>query len=658
MDTANPYLNPVELFDLSEKPELKPADLRKAKKRFLTELELDGREDFDYHGRLFTRNDLDRVSQDIEDEAMLVAYVTAAKTKGLSAFLASGRTDQEFDSNQLFNPRLKPLLRSYFGPAFNQTFGRAVANQDQQAVDKMRNWKAESAGISPSVLYQDAYRNLDSKIEVLAGTVDAYLRDPKSPAAQNLRGMKAFDDNFPKELISALPPYFTDLTGKLADRLTPYIIRLNNERQNPRMALALTKSILRLENLADDKREQLKKIGRQLRDNVNTANHNREAQSSEGGMGAGRIVWLIIVLVVMLFRVGSCISSNSRSSRSNYRTNSYYAEQRYKPVSALTYKIRYAINLRQAVQRGLSPTAVTPDSRADIPSFLLSPLYRPGAGVLEANDVLRALNQDTVYHIERYVLSRRTTPFQVDKVFQQTIKRPVVAKDKDTSRLYLALDALNKELTEEARIREERRKEAEKKYTVSSKKYPGGIVVKADRGNGPPSAASNGVREVTSYAKEKKDQLLGPKAKMPANYYLYQKRGEKNDGRLMKMKAAPDAADVGLILVWRDTLGLRQVRMPGGLTAPFTFDVAVGQVDKLLEGYVVYGKLWSDTETSPFGGQGWYREVICYCGPNDHLAFINGKKSYRKNIWFPTKKIDTSKSMSPQAWLRGIKRLR
>jgi hypothetical protein len=673
MDATNPYLNPVELFDLADKPGLKAADLRKAKKRFLTELELDEREDFDYHGRLFTRNDLDRVSQEAEDDAMLEAYVAAAEARGLSAFLTSGQTDHVFDRAQLFNPRLGPILKSYFGPAFNQAFGRAVAAKDEKTVSKMVLWKAESAGIPPSELYQDAYRNLDTKIDTLAGTVDAYLRDPKSRAAQNLKGMKAFEDNFPKTLVSVLPPYFSDLTNKLADRLTPYIIRLNNERQNPRLALALTKSILRLEYLSDDKRTSLKKIGRQLRDNVNTAKHNREAQSrgsdGSGVVGVGRIIWMIIVVVVMLFRIASCVSSNNRSSRTNYRTSSPYAQQ-YKMAPPVDYQERYAMNLRRSVRNGRSPAAVTPDQRANISPALLAPIYSPGAGVQEANQVLKAIAEDTVYHIDGNVMYRPTLPFEPVELFEKTTKRKLVPKDKDTSKLYLTLVELNKDLVDKEHLREEmqiaerleRQQRAEKaKEAQKATEKERLASLAAEKKANSDALAKLGAKALH---KEPQKDILGPKARMPANYSLLLKSTLSDrerlfiHGPLKKIKVGIDDPEVGTILVWRDTFGLRQVRISSTRSIPLVFKVATGKIDKLLESYVVYGKRWSDEEISPFGGQGWYREVLCYCGPNDHQLFINGKKATRKNLWFPAKKVDTSKSMSPNAWLRGVKRLR
>ena len=671
MDATTPYLNPVELFDLTDRIGLKASDLRKAKKRFLTELELDGKEDFEYHGRLFTRNDLDRVSQEAEDDAMLGAYVAAAEAKGLSAFLASGQTKQDFDGGQLFNPRLQPILKSYFAPAFNQAFGRAVAGNDQQTVGKMVLWKAESAGISPSELYQNAYRNLDAKIETLAGTVDAYLRDPKSPAAQSLRGMKAFEDNFPKSLVSVLPSYFTDLTNKLADRLTPYIVRLNNERENPRMALALTKSILRLEYLSEDKRTELKKIGRKLRDNVNVANHNREAQSTgSGGSSAGSIIWMIIVLVVMLFRIGSCVASQNRySSRPSYRSSTSYTNS-YRTMTPADYQKRYAINLRKAVRNGHPPSTVTLDSRADIDPMKLLTLFAPNAGVREANEVLKSLAEDTVYHIQGYAMYRPTMPFQPAGRFREATGRDVTPKDRDTSKLFLTLVEINEKLEEKERVRKineeadrlERQARAEK---AKQDKLASAAEREANRAaEKRANAAALAELGRKAFQRQPQNDILGPRARMPANYSLLLKTklSERErlfvNGPIKKVKVGIDDPEVGAVLVWQDTLGLRQIRVSATRSIPLVFKAASGKIDKLLEGYVVYGKRWSDQEVSPWGGEGWYKDVLCYCGPDDHEAFINGKKATRKNLWLPSKKADPKKSMSPNAWLRGAKRLK
>jgi len=174
-----------------------------------------------------------------------------------------------------------------------------------------------------------------------------------------------------------------------------------------------------------------------------------------------------------------------------------------------------------------------------------------------------------------------------------------------------------------------------------------------------PAAApvSKKERPVTSFAKTDRDDVLGPNARLAPNYSLYQKNGAADDGRLMKMKVGIDDPQVGAVIVWRDTLGLRHVRVPANRAMPFTFDVAIGQIDQLLDAYIVYGRFWSTNQDSPWGGEGWFKETIGYFGPEDHGAFINGKKSFRKNLWLPASTVNPSKSLTPAAFLRGAKRL-
>ena len=109
------YLNPIELLDLTgpETPE-RPI-IRKAYKRFLTELELDGKDQFDYRGTTFTRHDLDQTLEACKSEEWLVAYCYTANNPGLSTFLATGKFNERFlpaDVNNVrFTPLLKPPLR-------------------------------------------------------------------------------------------------------------------------------------------------------------------------------------------------------------------------------------------------------------------------------------------------------------------------------------------------------------------------------------------------------------------------------------------------------------------------------------------------------------------------------------------------------------------
>jgi hypothetical protein len=641
MSTSLPYLNPVELFGLTDSPDLSFAALRKAKKRFLTEMEVDGKEDFDYHGQLFTRNDLDRVIEEAADEGMFTAYVAAANIPKLSAFLTSGQISKSLNGKQLASPRLTPLLKSYFAPAFNQAYGRAVASEDLPVIKKMNNWATDLTGIRDAELYEAAYRLLDGRADKAYYVVNAYLRNAASPDARSFKGMKVFHENFPAATVGQLPVYFKDITNKLTGQLIPSIITLNNDHQNPRMALALANRLLALPHLTEANSTELKKISAQLRKNRTVQSQNRQQQSPGSEMDGVRIAVLIIVACLMMARFISCNNSSSSPRLNTYQEFRYTPPSQPWQISQETYQRRFATKLRSLTRAGSDLDTLSPHRRANIPMAILSPLRKPGAGVYAANHVLNDLYMDTLYHLHGHLLTRPTEAFDPEATFRELMGRKARRRDRDTSQLYQSLQGINKKLIarNKAALTQEQELKTERKKAIAK----GGKKV---------------IRPISSYGKKDKNDLLGPQAGFPKNYYLYQQNNEPDDGRLMTVKVGIDEAGVGALLIWRDTLGLRQLRVPGALSAPLTFNVGRGKVHKLLDGYIVYGKQWSDRRESPFGNKGWFKEVLCYCGPNDHKAFTNGKKSYRKNLWLPFKKVDTSKSMSPQAFIRGAKRLK
>ena len=683
----NDYLNPVELLELTDRPALTGADVRKAKKRFLTEMQLDGRDDFDYHGRLYTRNDLDRTTAECEDPSWLEAYIAAANAPGLSAFLVNGEATAELDSQQLFNPRLKPILDTYFAPVFNQSFGRAVASGDDVTAQLLTAWNPERAGLREGDLYRDAYQTIDNRAAIIQETIEAFVRNPNQPKAQSIHGLKVFDEHLPTDLLDSLPPYFGDLFERMIDRVIPSVANINNQRQRPRVALNITRRLYQLPHLSEQRRADLKEIGQKLKANADTVRANARATASAGGgddgVSAGRIIWMIIVGIIILFRIGACVERSNRYSNNNYRYDNYRSNNSYRPSSSTSYRSapvppppppppaappknkreQFIDNLRTAASAGFALGDVQPHSAAGIDPKDIAIIYRDGAGIVEANVALARLGEDTIFHVRGNVFPEpKGTSFSPGEIFRQYEGRSPRPGEAKTNPFYADLLALQEEV-ESGRFQERRQRERAKRNARTSAKQPAKGETKnlgrvLARTAAEPKPAPARIRPRTSFARSQKDDLLGSRAGLPANYYLYQKKFEEDDGRLMSIKAATDDPEVSAIVVWRDTLGVRQMRVPGNVTAPFVFDVGRGKVDKLTEAYVVYGRGWSKSQRSPWGGKSWFREVIGYFGPEDHGAFVNGKKSFRKNLWLPTKKADPAKSMTPAKWLAGIKRLR
>ena len=86
------YLNPIDLFDLAGTPleELTPSLLKKHKRRFIAELEIDDFDKFEVAGTSFVASDLERAVDELKEPGFLEAQHFAAKHPGITDFLTSG----------------------------------------------------------------------------------------------------------------------------------------------------------------------------------------------------------------------------------------------------------------------------------------------------------------------------------------------------------------------------------------------------------------------------------------------------------------------------------------------------------------------------------------------------------------------------------------
>ncbi|MEM9929315.1 MAG: hypothetical protein AAF840_05825 [Bacteroidota bacterium] len=640
MTSSNPYLNPIELLGLTDHPALTTAELRKARKRFLTELQLDEKEDFRFHGQRFTQHDLDQAVTDITGLQLINTYQAAAAIPNFSRFLVTGDPGVELAAHQLSRPLLAPILQRYFVPAFNQAFSRSLQQRNHQQLKKLLGWIPSDGSIPASLLFEGAYRALEKDLRLVESTLKAYLENPNSQEGKALKGMQIFRTHFPHRMINLLPEYFADLNNRLTHSAIDVIIRLNNERRNPGMALSITKQLLQLQHLSEGNRKELGRLKSQLSKNFSTRTKQRQQQSGGGEIGIGRIIGYIIMAILMVARIGTCISENNasryRPDRLSY--NQYQPYQAQEPaIPGITpeqekllrqlERESYGHRLRKRVYEGKSLKGISRSAITEIPSGVILPLMKKDAGVREANQVLRLLELDTILH-EDGTLTDTTD-------IQRRLKEAFYAKRQEIADVLLPSlgNKQQRDRNPAPTIRE--------KPSVTPE---------------PVAKQEVSAQPKTSFRRKEQQNFLGPQARVPANYYVYNTNTEHNDGRLMKMRTMLDDYELGALIIWKDTLGLRQVRIPGFKSIPTTFNVAKGDIDNLLDAHVVYGRKWQKDKTSPWGGQGWFEKVTCYCGPKDHKGFINGKKSYRKNFWLPASTIDPSKSMSPAAFLRSIKR--
>jgi len=162
---STPYLNPLDIFGLAETPleKITPSLLVKHKRRYLSEMELGGFEEFDVVGMAYVPSDLERAVDELKEEGMLEAQHFAAQHLSLVDFLIAGKLPPGGDAHRFGHKSLRPVVERYFAPLYNKAFLRAGRYGDEDALQSL----IEIAGhtnLPEGDLYADTYEYINREV--------------------------------------------------------------------------------------------------------------------------------------------------------------------------------------------------------------------------------------------------------------------------------------------------------------------------------------------------------------------------------------------------------------------------------------------------------------------------------------------------------------
>jgi hypothetical protein len=251
------FLNPLELFRLTNTQVelLTPEYLRGQKRRFLSELEVDGKEYFIYHGQQYTRNDLERVVSEASTPVGLEGYLAAGRIRQLGAFLVTATTPWSgaIKAADMEQPALQPVLKEYFPAAYSAALRDALKQKDWEDVETLLSWQPHQFRLSTVVLYAP----LDDYFEWLIPFIlDIFKRFslssfnaigqeflvPKQEAERLVHGMRLFEELLPQQLMEHLPAYCKEHINQfVAESLTslPELDRVSQLRMAREIAQRL-----------------------------------------------------------------------------------------------------------------------------------------------------------------------------------------------------------------------------------------------------------------------------------------------------------------------------------------------------------------------------------------------------------------------------------
>lgn len=310
---VKPYLNPIELFDLTGPDPPEQAEVRRAHKRHLTVLELDDTAFFTFQGKEFSRNDLDEVVTLCKDEAWLHAYHYAAMEPSLSAFLGQGIVSAELSTINLGNPRLQPLIRPYFAAAFDRAFLHGLKDGYTSDISLLKGLTGPALGVSDRHLYRSSEELLRERGRQFVADTQRRANS-RTTLSKDGRGLgkivEEFREAFPRKVTASLPEYFSRLFNDLASDLNDPILTLYNKQRRYTLCQKLIRELQALPHLTVANRDELKRLSREM------MGSSFEGWAEETDQNQGKIFgipWRYYVFAILglllLFRITSCVSN-------------------------------------------------------------------------------------------------------------------------------------------------------------------------------------------------------------------------------------------------------------------------------------------------------------------------------------------------------------
>lgn len=353
MPTA--YLNPLELFALVGPDLPESTAIRKAYKRFLTELTLDDRSFFKYYGQTFSKDDLEQAVELSKDDIWLAAFHFAASNPPANDFLTQRKISVKLTAALVTNPRFQPLLKPYFSPAFSTAFKQCIQRGYSSDVRILRDLDQPGLGLSSRHLYEPTYQELERRAEKVVGTISMRASSAGAYTKQG-RGMSMivteFRAAFPRKITASLPEYFGSLFNEMVRELNEPILLLFNKQRRYGQATTLVRELQTLPHLSLNNRNELSRLAREMtiRNSYAWANTGREKKKRS----VSRIAKLVIVLIFLAYLIyGAFGPSSSGNKPSSYRLDNFETpSSMYTPANAEpSLKVSDSAHLNRGVER-------------------------------------------------------------------------------------------------------------------------------------------------------------------------------------------------------------------------------------------------------------------------------------------------------------------
>jgi hypothetical protein len=236
------YVNPFKAFNLTEDLEsIDNKTLRRLKKRYLAEFELQESTTIQINGKTFDKNGLIFFLEQLQDKNTLHNHFKIFNNKPLLDFLENGNLSIFWQNKmQLFNDEskdFKELIESYYIEQYDLALFVSIEKKEHSLTKTLINNRLLVSDVIEHRCFQNSGIYLTRQIRGLEKLLET-----------NLRRKRVHDilDEYIVERLNVLPAYFSFFRIKLAEFMAKLALKFNNEYHQVTKGQQILKMALRL----------------------------------------------------------------------------------------------------------------------------------------------------------------------------------------------------------------------------------------------------------------------------------------------------------------------------------------------------------------------------------------------------------------------------
>jgi hypothetical protein len=241
------FINPIEILELSnhEVDSIDNSLIKKAKRKLFVDIELSDDGLFHYKKQKITKSACEAAIDELNDSDKLEYYHYIANHHFLNNYLAIG--DEAFFNSfrrdgKYLNEKFIDFISPYFTKQFDKSIVRAFKANNTNAFILILKTQV----LFSQVDFNDAFKSLSIEIKARIQIIDEIKEEIENGNTEYTKNKfeKTYSfvkNNFPIEILNALPQYFQSLINKAAERINYMQLKMGEEYSTKLKILTIIK---------------------------------------------------------------------------------------------------------------------------------------------------------------------------------------------------------------------------------------------------------------------------------------------------------------------------------------------------------------------------------------------------------------------------------